>query len=156
MLGGRGKIKCKLEKKSAFLSGFHLFSAFSFPATATFLTNVRNRRLPLHSHQRCQTTAKPPWEGRALWETEEEKRSGGEQSKKNTEKKEERSTTIPAILWSATANSTAFRATTGQPSAPYLVLLFIFLHAERALCTFCKQENNYPVTVHVHGNRLIN
>jgi hypothetical protein len=27
-------------------------------------------------------------------------------------------------------------------SSPYLRLLFIFLHAEWALCTFCKQENN--------------
>jgi hypothetical protein len=76
--------------------------------------------------------------------------------KKNTEKKkEERPTTVQAILRSATASSTAFRATTGQPSAPYLVLLFISLHAERALCTFCKQENNHPVTMHVQQKKLL-
>jgi hypothetical protein len=79
---------------------------------------------------------------------EGEDRNRGKQSKKkHSEEKEEKLTTVQAILRSATASSTAFRATTGQPSDPYLRLLFIVLHAERALCTFCKQENNYPVTV---------
>jgi hypothetical protein len=64
---------------------------------------------------------------------------------KRREEEEDGPTTIPAILRSATT----FRATTGQPLAPYLVLLFISLHAERALCTFYKQENNHLVTMHV-------
>jgi hypothetical protein len=62
--------------------------------------------------------------------------------KNKHKEKEEQLTTVQVILQSATAGSTALRATAGQPSSPYLLLLFIFLHAERALCTFCKQENN--------------